>query len=59
MTVHVTFSSKWNPKRQEVTYRLGKRGTSVFLLLGADDIAELHRQITKATEGLTHDNTHC
>lgn len=46
-----TFQSSWNPKRQQVTYRIGKAGTSAFLLFGADDIAELHRMLTEATKG--------
>jgi hypothetical protein len=47
----VTFEARWNPRRQQVTYRVGKRGTSAFLLLGADDITELRNQIDKATRG--------
>ena len=47
----VTFDARWNPKRQQVTYRIGKQGTSAFLLLGDDDIAELRHQIDQATKG--------
>lgn len=47
----VTFDARWNPKRGEVTYRIGKQGTSAFLLLGADDIAELRNRIDQATKG--------
>jgi hypothetical protein len=50
----VTFDARWNPKRQQVTYRIGKQGTSAFLLFGADDIAELRSQIDQATKGAEH-----
>lgn len=50
----VTFDARWNPKRAEVTYRVGKRGTSAFLLLGAEDIAELSHLIDQATKGTEH-----
>ena len=46
-----TFQQSWNPKRREVTYRIGKQGTSAFLLFGASDIAELHQLITEAMKG--------
>ena len=46
-----TFQQSWNPKRREVTYRIGKQGTNAFLLFGASDIAELHQLITKAMKG--------
>jgi hypothetical protein len=45
-----TFQTSWNPRRQEVTYRIGKQDTPAFLLFGADDIAELQRMITEATK---------
>jgi len=48
-----TFQTSWNPKRQEVTYRIGKQGTTAFLLFGADDITELHQQLIKAMKGTT------
>lgn len=51
----VTFDARWNPKRGEVTYRIGKQGTSAFLLLGADDIAELRNRIDQATKGTDYD----
>jgi hypothetical protein len=50
----VTFDARWNPKRREITYRIGKRGTSVYLLFGADDIAELRDEIDQATKGTEH-----
>lgn len=50
----VTFDARWNPKRAEVTYRVGKRGTSAFLLLGTEDIAELRHLIDQATKGTEH-----
>lgn len=46
-----TFQTSWNPKRQEITYRIGKQGTSAFLLFGADDIAALHAMLTEAMKG--------
>jgi hypothetical protein len=52
-----TFQMSWNPKRREITYRIGKQGTSAFLLFGADDIAELHRLITQAMKGTANDRT--
>jgi hypothetical protein len=48
-----TFQMSWNPKRQQTTYRIGKQGTTAFLLFGAADIVELHRQITEAMKGNT------
>ncbi len=51
----VTFDARWNPKRREVTYRIGKQGVSAFLLLGADDLAALRTMIDQATQGTQHD----
>lgn len=48
----VTFSAKPNPKRNgETTYRIGKSGTSAFLLFGVDDVRELHKLLGRALEG--------
>jgi hypothetical protein len=55
MSQHSTVQTSWNPRRQEITYRIGKQGTNAFLLFGADDIADLHRQLTKAVEGNADD----
>jgi hypothetical protein len=47
-----TLDSSWNPKRSEVTYRIGKQGLkNVFLLMGVEDLEELHSLIGKAIEG--------
>ena len=51
----VTFDARWNPKRREVTYRIGMQGVSAFLLLGADDLAALRTMIDLATQGTQHD----
>lgn len=54
MSATVTFEARWNHKRQETTYRIGKQGVSAFLLLGAADIAELRKLIDQATKGTVH-----
>jgi hypothetical protein len=47
-----TLQSSWNPKRQEVTYRLSKEGLkNVFLLLGAEDLKDLRALIDLAIKG--------
>lgn len=50
-----TFGSKFNPKRGEVTYRIGKEGTSAFLLFGMNDLIELRTFIDSAIRG-QHDH---
>lgn len=48
----VTFDVRWNPKRREVvTYRIGKRGTSAFLLFSDAELLELHRLIDSPHRG--------
>lgn len=43
-----TFDARWNPKRREVTYRIGKRGTSAFLMFRDAELLELRRLIDSA-----------
>jgi hypothetical protein len=50
----VTFDARWKPKRREVTYRIGKRGTSAFLLFSDAELMELRRLIDSAV-GARHD----
>lgn len=51
----VTFDARWNPKRREVTYRIGKQRVPAFLLPGADDLAALRTMIDQATQRTQHD----
>ena len=48
-----TFDARWNPKRREVIYRIGKQGASAFLLLGAHDLAALRTVIRPSHSGHT------
>lgn len=41
----------WNAKRSEVTHKIGKAGTSAFLLFNNDELAALRRQIDAALGG--------
>ncbi|GAB3228727.1 hypothetical protein [Mycolicibacterium hippocampi] len=41
----------WNAKRSEVTHKIGKAGTSAFLLFNNDELAELRGQIDAALGG--------
>jgi hypothetical protein len=47
-TTRATFDGKWNPKRGDTTYRIGKEGTSAFLLFGAGDLPGLYELIGAA-----------
>ncbi len=55
-TTRATFDGKWNPKRGDVTYRIGKDGCNAFLLFGQDDLPGLYELIGAAIRG-TNDNT--
>jgi hypothetical protein len=50
-TTRATFEGKWNPKRGDVTYRIGKDGCNAFLLFGVDDLPGLYQMIGAAIEG--------
>jgi hypothetical protein len=50
-TTRATFDGKWNPKRGDMTYRIGKEGTSAFLLFGVDDLPGLYEMIGTAMRG--------
>lgn len=47
-----TLTSSWNPKRGEVTYRIGKEGLkNVFVLFGQEELEQLHSMIGAAIRG--------
>lgn len=47
-----TFQASWNPKRQAVTYRIGKEGVrDRFLLFSIEDIRQLQTMIDEAVKG--------
>ena len=53
----VTFDARRNPKRRGVTYRIGKRGTSAFLLFSDGERLELRCLIDSAVEARHARNT--
>lgn len=46
--------SRWNTKREEVTHKIGKAGTSAFLLFNTDELTVLRTLIERAIGPLSH-----
>jgi hypothetical protein len=50
-TTRATFDGKWDRNRGSVTYKIGKKGVTAFLLFDADDLPGLYQMIGTAMRG--------